>query len=357
MIILLGSNYETRYERPVHQWSKTMKTFLKEIKENDSVDSFFLVKEKSYGVTKTGNDYLKLKLFDRSGEMEGRIWNFVDTFSGSFNKDDFVHVKGKAVSFQEHLQMNIIHIERAEEKEVDLSDFFPMTEKDIDGMLQALLEISRQVKNQYLCQLLHFFWEDQSFLDKFKMAPASISLHHTYIGGLLEHTLSLSQLVLQIIGHYEGLSLDLLLTGSILHDVGKVDELSYRRSFDYSDEGRLLGHIIIGIEKTEEKIRQLPNFPKDLSTQLKHLLLSHHGQYHWGSPKRPMTLEAVMLHYLDDMDAKINGIQQFLRSQDQVGSRWSSYHPIFERIFYVPNILEEAQPLNTTNEIEEKKEK
>ena len=180
------------------------------------------------------------------------------------------------------------------------------------------------------------------------MAPASKWLHHTYLGGLLEHTLSLTQLVLKNTSHYEGLNLDLLLTGSILHDLGKVDELSYSRSFDYSDEGRLLGHIILGLEKVEDKIRQLPDFPKDLSPLLKHLLLSHHGQYIWGSPKKPMTLEAVMLHYLDDMDAKINGIKQFLKTQVPEGSEWSAYHRTFEQVFYLPDLLEEMELTNNT---------
>ena len=320
-----------------------MKTFINEIKENDYVDSFFLVKDKSSGVTKTGNVYLKLKLNDRSGEIEGRVWTFVESFIESFEKDDFVHLKGKAVSFQEHLQLNITHIERVEENEILLSDFFPMAERDIDETLQCLIEISQQVRNQHLSQLLRLFWEDSNFLERFKMAPASKWLHHTYLGGLLEHTLSLTQLVLKNVNHYSGLNVDLLITASILHDLGKIDELSYQRSFDYSDQGRLLGHIILGIERVEDKIRQLLDFPKDLSTLVKHLLLSHHGQYNWGSPKRPMTLEAVMLHYFDDMDAKINGIQQFLKSQVPEGSRWSAYHRTFEQFFYVPTPSEEAE--------------
>jgi len=320
-----------------------MKTYINEIKENDHIDSLFLVKDKSSGITKTGNVYLKLKLIDRSGEMEGRIWTFVESFAESFEKDDFVHIKGKAISFQEHLQLNITHIERVEEEATQLSDFFPMVERDIDEMIQSLIEISKQVKNQYLNQLLHLFWEDGPFLERFKIAPASKWLHHSYLGGLLEHTLSLTQLVLKNVSHYSGLNVDLLITASILHDLGKIDELSYRRSFDYSDEGRLLGHIILGIERVEDKIRQVSDFPKDLSTLLKHLLLSHHGQYSWGSPKRPMTLEAVMLHYLDDMDAKINGIQQFLRREVPEGSKWSGYHRMFEQFFYVPTLLEEVE--------------
>jgi 3'-5' exoribonuclease len=320
-----------------------MKTYVNEIKDNDQVDSLFLVKEKSSGITKTGNAYLKLKLVDHSGEIEGRIWTSVETFADSFGKDDFVHIMGKAVSFQEHLQLNITQIERIGEEEILCSDFFPTAEKDIDEMFHSLIEISQQIKNPHLSQLLQLFWEDESFIKRFKMAPASKWLHHNYLGGLLEHTFSLVQLVLKNVSHYIGLNLDLLLTASILHDLGKVDELSYHRSFDYSDEGRLLGHIILGLERVEDKIRQLPDFPKDLSTLLKHLLLSHHGQYIWGSPKRPMTLEAVMLHYLDDMDAKMNGIQQFIKKQVPDGSRWSAYHRIFEQYFYVPTLLEQTE--------------
>lgn len=320
-----------------------MKTYINEIKENDQVESLFLVKEKSSGITKTGNAYLKLKLMDRSGEIEGRIWTSVETFADSFEKDDFVQVSGKASSFQEHLQLNITHIQRVGEEEILFSDFFPMAEKDIEEMFQSLLEISQQIKNPHLSQLLQLFWEDESFIKLFKMAPASKWLHHNYLGGLLEHTLSLVQLVLKNVSHYPGLNLDLLLTASILHDLGKVDELSYHRSFDYSDEGRLLGHIIIGIERLGDKIRQLPDFPKNLSTLLKHLLLSHHGQYIWGSPKRPMTLEAVMLHYLDDMDAKMNGIQQFIKKQVPEGSRWSTYHRMFDQYFYVPALWEQME--------------
>lgn len=313
-----------------------MKTYINEIKENDHVDSLFLVKEKSSAVTKTGNTYLKLKLVDRSGEIEGRIWTSVENVAESFEKDGFVHVMGKAVSFQERLQVNITSIESVREEEILFSDFFPMTEKDVDGMFQSLLEIGRQIKNPHLSQLLQLFWEDASFIELFKIAPASKWLHHNYLGGLLEHTLSVAQVVLKIASHYDGLNMDLLLTAAIFHDLGKVDELSYHRSFDYSDEGRLLGHIILGIERVEDKIKQIPDFPKDLSTLLKHFLLSHHGQYNWGSPKKPMTLEAVLLHFLDDMDAKINGIQQFIKKEVPEGSRWSTYHRSFEQYFYVP---------------------
>jgi len=332
-----------------------MKTFLSEIKENDAVDSVFLVREKSSGVTRTGNPYLKLKLTDRSGEMEARIWTSVETCAETFDKDDFVRIRGKAVSFLEHLQVNVNQIERVGENTIVLEDFFPTTEKDIDEMLQSLIQTSGRMGNPHLRQLLSLFWEDRAFIEQFKKAPASKKIHHAFIGGLLEHTLSLTGLVLKNCSHYEGLDLDLLITGAILHDLGKVEELSYSRSFDYSDRGRLLGHIILGLEKVGEKIRQLPDFPENLSLLLKHLLLSHHGQYIFGSPKKPMTLEAVMLHYLDDMDAKINGIKEFLRAQGPEGSGWSAYHPVFEQSYYrsVPGVRIEAPEQDETGVEEE----
>ena len=320
-----------------------MKTFIDGIKENEQVDSFFLVQEKSSGLTKTGSPYLKLKLGDRSGEIEARIWTPVEAMVRSFEKDDFVRIKGKAVSFQEHLQINITHIEQVEERGIELSDFFPRTEKNTEEMLKTLIEMSQRVKDPHLCQLLHLFWEDGPFLERFENAPASKWIHHSYLGGLLEHTLSLTQLAIQMAEHYRALNLDLLLTGSILHDIGKIDELSYRRSLDYSDEGRLLGHIVLGLEKVEDKIRQISDFPKDLATLVKHLILSHHGQDIWGSPKKPMTIEAVMLHYLDDMDAKMNGIQEFLKTEVPSGSRWSGYHTMFEQFFFVPGQWDQTE--------------
>jgi len=329
-----------------------MKTYISEIKENESVDSLFLVREKSLGITKNGNAYLKLILVDRSGEIEGRIWTSAEVLTRVFDKDDFVQIKGKAASFQDRLQLNITQIDRVEDEGVLLSDFFPTTEKDIDAMFQALREIGQQIKDPHLLQLLALFWQDEAFVEKFKKAPASTRLHHTHIGGLLEHTLSVTQLVTKNVGHYRGLNLDLLIAGSILHDLGKIDELSYHRSFDYSDEGRLLGHIILGLEKLESKICQISDFPKDLALQLKHLLISHHGQYQWGSPRKPMTLEAVMLHFLDNLDAKMEGIEQFLRTQASEGSRFSRYHPSFEQSFYVPPQKVETEQLNIIEEKE-----
>lgn len=311
-----------------------MKTFIDEIRENDVVDTVFLVKEKTSALTRTGNPYLKLKLVDRSGEMEGRIWNSVESYQEAFQKDEFVRIRGKAVSYLDRLQLNINQVERVEEKEVEIEDFFPTTQKDVEKMFQTLRGISQTVSEPHLHRLLSLFWEDEAFVTGFKKAPASKQIHHACLGGLLEHTLSVTELVLKVAPHYEGLNLDLLITATILHDLGKVEELSYSRSFDYTDRGKLLGHIVLGVERVEEKIRQILGFPEELATLLKHLLLSHHGQYLYGSPKKPMTLEAVMLHYLDDMDAKINGIHALLGRSENETSGWSAYHPIFEQSYY-----------------------
>ena len=327
-----------------------MKIYAVDIKENENVDSLFLVREKTSSVTKTGNPYLKVRLGDRSGEIEGRIWSSAETFTEFFQRDDFVRIKGKAVFFQDRLQVNISHIGRVEDEGITLSDFFPTTEKDVAQMCDSLIQISQEVKNPHLRNLLNLFWNDQPFLEGFRKAPASKQIHHAYIGGLMEHTLSLAQLVKSNACHYEGLNTDLLMTGALLHDIGKVYELSYRRSFDYSDEGRLLGHILIGIETVEGKIRQLIDFPKDLSVLLKHLLLSHHGQYIYGSPKKPMTLEAVMLHHLDDMDAKVSGLQDFLKAKVPSGSKWSAYHPQFEQFFYAPVLEDQSKPSDNIDE-------
>jgi 3'-5' exoribonuclease len=327
-----------------------MKTYAADIKENENVDSLFLVRDKTSSVTKAGNPYLKVRLGDRTGEIEGRIWSSAESFAEFFQRDDFVRIKGKAVFFQDRLQVNISDIGRVEEEGITLTDFFPTTEKDIGQMCASLIQISQEVENPHLRNLLILFWNDQPFLEGFRKAPASKQIHHAYIGGLMEHTLSLAKLVKSNACHYAGLNTDLLMTGAILHDIGKVYELSYRRSFDYSDEGRLLGHILIGIEKLEEKIRLLADFPKDLSVLLKHLLLSHHGQYIYGSPKKPMTLEAVMLHHLDDMDAKVSGLQEFLKTKVPSGARWSAYHPQFEQFFYAPILENQTKPSDNIDE-------
>ena len=310
------------------------KVFVSEIRENDTVESIFLAKEKNFGSTKDGNSYLSLKLMDKTGEINGRVWNNVEASTKSFDKDDFVKVRARAVSYQGILQLNINEISRHPEEKVDLKDFLPESKRDVEEILSELQEVIEQVKNPHLKKLLHLFFTDEDVMAGFKKAPAAKGLHHCYLGGLAEHTLSVVRLIQGVIKRYEGISADLLIAGGILHDIGKVKELSYTKSFDYSDSGRLLGHIMLGVEMVEEKIQQIQGFPEELSMLLKHLIISHHGEYEYGSPKRPKTLEALILYYLDDLDAKVESMQSFIEKDPDEHKKWTAFHRTFERFIY-----------------------
>jgi len=300
------------------------------------VESVFLVREKSLTRTKTGNPYLSLHLADRTGEVEGRIWENALDFDTLFAKDDFIKVRAEVDEFQGTLQLRILKLKKCEETEVLLDDFLPKTPLNIGKMFSEIKNIASGVRQPYLQKLLEAFFADEDFVRKFKMAPAAKGVHHVYIGGLLEHTLSVVQLTLLVGPRYKGINQDLLITSGILHDIGKVAELTFGRAFDYTDSGRLLGHIILTVEMVDEKLRAISEFPESLSLSLKHNLLSHHGEYAFGSPKLPMTLEALLLHQIDDLDAKVNGFLGWIEKEKEDPSRWTSYHKLFDRFIFKP---------------------
>jgi 3'-5' exoribonuclease len=312
------------------------KTFINQLSKGQTVESIFLVKEKVLTKTKAGLPYLSIRLADRTGEVEGRIWDNALDFVSLFEKDDFVKVKGEVDEFQGMLQLRIFKLKKSAETEVQLQDYLPKTSKDIESMFTELKTIASGVRQPFWQKLLDAFFQDEQWAKKFKMAPAAKAVHHVYLGGLLEHTLSIVQLVLLIGPRYPGIDQDLLLTGAILHDMGKISELSFERTFDYTDPGRLLGHIILTVEMIDEKMRTIPDFPENLSLPLKHLILSHHGEYEFGSPKLPMTLEALLLHHLDDLDAKINAVMAWIEKEKGNPSRWTSYNKLFDRFIYKP---------------------
>jgi len=309
------------------------RTFINEIRENDLVEGVFWVKEKAMPFTRTGTPYLRVRLTDRTGEMEGRIWDGVEEFADLFEREDFIRIKAQATSYQDQVQLNIKSLTKAEQAEVVLEDFLPASEKDPEEMLAELIGIAEGIEDTYLKELVMAFLQDEEFTTLFKRAPGAKRLHHACLGGLLEHTLSVTKLIEEIKGHYAGINHDLLLAGGILHDIGKVHELSYDIAFDYTDEGRLVGHIVMGTQMVAEKIAQIEGFPKELAMLMKHLMISHHGQYEWGSPKRPKTLEANILYYLDDLDAKVSGIKEFMDKGEE-GARWTDFHRMFDRFFY-----------------------
>ena len=310
------------------------KLFVNEIKENDKVESIFLVKQKSISFTKAGNPYLNLTMIDKTGEVNGKVWEQAEKLAKLFQKDDFIKIKSTAVTYQNSLQLNISSIIPLSPSEIDITNFLPQAKNDIEQTFLKLKAIIEEVSNAHLKKLLDLFIADDQLIRLFKLAPAAKKMHHVYLGGLLEHTLSLSNLILQISKHYEGLNVDLLLTGGILHDIGKIHELTYSRSFDYSDSGRLIGHITLGVEMINEKIRLIPDFPQELAVELRHLIISHHGEYQYGSPKRPKTLEAFILYYLDDLDAKVEEIQSFIQREEENQSKCAGYHQMLERFIY-----------------------
>ena len=317
------------------------KQYVADIKDRDSVNAVFLVKEKIMAMAKNGKPYMNLRFMDKSGEVDAKIWDNTDELDRLFDKNDFVRVRGKASVYLNKMQVVVAEIRRIPEEEVDLADFLPESPRSATKMREELRVVVDSLSNQYLKALMTQFLSDDDFMNLYCKAPAAKGMHHVYLGGLLEHSLSLVKLVRAISPLYEGINADLLITGALLHDVGKIHEMSYDRSFDYTDAGKLLGHITMGVELVSEKIRMVEDFPKELELLLKHMLLSHHGQYEFGSPKRPKTVEATILNYLDDLDSKINGIRLHIDKEAASSSRWTAYHRLYDRYFFKANGLEE----------------
>ena len=319
------------------------KMFVSDIKDRCQVDSVFLVKDKITAMAKNGKPYLTLRLMDKTGDVEAKVWDNIDQIALSFDKDDFIAVRSKATVYLGKMQLVISDLKRVPDEEVALADFLPETERDIQEMVDELHSLVTSLSDANLRVLMGAFVDDPAFLAVYRTAPAAKGMHHVYLGGLLEHSLAVARLIDRIVPLYPGINRDLLITGALLHDVGKVREMSFTRSFDYTDEGKLIGHITIGVEMIQEKIAAIAGFPRELGMLLKHMLLSHHGQYEYGSPKRPKTLEATILNYLDDLDSKINGIRTHIRKEPDNPSRWTSYHRLYDRYFYKENLLPDEQ--------------
>jgi 3'-5' exoribonuclease len=310
------------------------KVYAGQIQDRDIIKESFLVREKITAMARNGKPYLTIKLMDRTGEVEGRVWDRVEELSGCFEKDDFVQVHGKASLYLGKMQLVIQDLKKVEDSQVDLADYLPVSERSVDDMLSELRRQVASLQTPCFRQLMNLFLADEEFMRGYASAPAAKAIHHVYLGGLLDHSLSVARLADDICRHYPSINRDMLLTGALLHDIGKVEELCYERAFGYTDEGKLLGHITIGFQMLDSKLAQVEDFPRDLAVLLKHLLLSHHGQYEFGSPKRPKTLEAIILNYLDDLDSKINGIQTHIQKDPDNDESWTGYHRIYDRYFY-----------------------
>jgi 3'-5' exoribonuclease len=294
--------------------------------ENKVITSTFVVVTKQIKPKKTGDPYLALTLGDRSGQIEAKMWDNVEDVLDAFEQDDFLKIKGLVNKYKQRFQLTIHKLRKLGESEIEFADYLPKTTKDIEELWRTLAGFVATFQNPHLKSLVHAFMDDPEIASAYRNAPAAKTLHHAYIGGLLDHVVSLFRSCDLLCKNYPQINRDLLLTGVFLHDIGKIHELTYNRSFSYTTKGQLLGHMVIELEMLQAKLALVPDFPENLKTMVEHLIISHHGQYEFGSPKLPMFPEALMLHYLDDLDSKMEAMRaQFEREATHDGA-WTSYN-------------------------------
>lgn len=306
--------------------------YVNELQPNQQATGVFLVHAKEVRQKKSGDLYLSLQLGDRTGEVDAKMWDNISEVVDTFERDDFVRIKGVLSIFQNRPQFTIHKLQRVDEAEIDVDDFFPRSARDLDEMFQELLGAIAEIRNPHLRALLEAVFRDEEIGRLYRRAPAAKTVHHAYLGGLMEHVLSLVKLCRLAASHYPDIDVDLLTAGALLHDVGKIHELSFDRSFGYTSEGQLLGHITIGIRIIEEKLRAVKEFPPRLRNLLEHMVLSHHGQMEFGSPKVPLFAEAVLLHHLDDLDSKIACLRAAVAQDRQMEGEWTGFNQPMERV-------------------------
>ncbi len=309
---------------------------IQEIIDGQIVHDLFLVREMSRGETKAGKPYLSLILMDASGEISCRVWENAEQLMDECPAGAIVSVTGQAQGYRGILQLRIDTLSRVQESEVDLALFVPSTKGNIGLMAKELLKLVNSVENPFLKELLLSLFGERRLMQSFKKAPAAKMMHHAYVGGLLEHTLAVARLAESVSSLYPSLDRSLLIAGALLHDIGKLREFSFDSfPFDYTDRGRLVGHMVLGIEMMQEKINAISGFPEDLADRLKHLILSHHGRYEFGSPSLPMMQEAFALNFLDDLDAKINYLDRLAGQVKGEGYQWTEFQRNLERFLFV----------------------
>ena len=305
--------------------------YIKELEANKTFTTSFLVRSKEIREKKTGEPYLSLWLCDRTGEIEAKMWDNVADVLDSFERDDFVKIKGLIQVYHNRPQLTVHKVRRLQDSEVDFSDYFPASARNTDEMWREMRQIISAMTDPNLKALVEAVLDDPEIAQRYRQAPAAKQIHHAWLGGLLEHVLSLCRLGVMTAEHY-GVDLNLLLAGAVLHDIGKIYELSYDRSFGYTTEGQLLGHMVLGLRMVGDKLRALPDFPPRLRTLVEHMVVSHHGKLEFGSPKLPQFPEALLLHYLDDMDSKMECMRALVAQDRQVEGHFTGYNVSLERM-------------------------
>ena len=308
---------------------ETYMRYINELREGDNVSDVYLCKVKNIAKTKAGKTYYSMILQDKTGVIDTKIWDLNNGID-NFEQMDYIRVEGNITSFQGSLQLNVRRLRKAREGEFAMEDYIPCSSKSIDGMFKELSNYVNHVQNIYLRQLLVALFGDKEFAAKFKAHSAAKRVHHGFMGGLLEHTLSVTKLCDFYCTQYPILNKDLLITAAICHDIGKIDELSNFPENDYTDVGQLVGHIVMGTMMLDEKIREIHGFPPKLANELKHCILAHHGELEYGSPKKPALIEALALNFADNTDAKMETFIEALAEESRQSGEWKGYNKLFE---------------------------
>ncbi len=310
--------------------------WLKDFADGQKIEGQFLVSSLTRAETRAGKPYLTLKVMDRTGDMTARIWDNADRWQEECKPGKVIQIQAQVQSYKGNLQLIINGVQGLAAGDVDMAAFVPAAPRPVAEMAEELRELAGSVSDENLQRLLGSFLDDDDFTDRFFRAPAAKNMHHAYLGGLLEHSLAVMRLAAMVAGIYPSIDRSLLLAGAMLHDIGKVREFSYETPpFDYSDRGRLVGHMVIGVEMVQQKIGQIGDFPEELSDRLKHLILSHHGRHEFGAPALPMLHEAFVLNFLDDMDSKINYVEKLSSRLEDEGYQWSEYQRTLERFLFL----------------------
>lgn len=321
--------------------------FVAELSDGQIVTSHFMVREKEIRTSaRTGSSWLQLELADRTGAISAKMWENFAPLAATFNRDDVIQIRGRVKLYNGQKELTLEQIIPAAERDYELGDFLPHTKHDVEKLYAELREAVAGVQNPWIKQLLTSVMDDPAIAPRLKRAPAAMTMHHAFLGGLLEHVVSMAGLARAVAAHYPDLDADLLLAGVVLHDIGKIDELRYARGISYSTEGRLLGHIVLGVQMVHAKIQAIPGFPEPLAALIEHLIVSHHGSHEFGSPSLPQICEALALHFIDDMDSKMAGVRATLEpvagaSPDEL---WTERNPSLRRAILRAKKYSEAEP-------------
>lgn len=303
--------------------------YIDSLRDGDRITSVYLCKQKSSAMTKTGKEYENVILQDKTGTLDCKIWDPMSSGINEFEAMDYVEVTGRLSTFNGTLQLSIERARKCEEGEYDPKDYLPVSARDINEMYCELMGYITNFTNPYIKKLAEsFFVEDEEFIEKFKQSSAAKTIHHGFVGGLLEHTTSVARVCSMLGDLYPIINKDLLMLSALLHDIGKTRELSAFPLNDYTDEGQLLGHIVIGVEMIDEKLRDFPDFPVKLASEIKHCIVAHHGEFEFGSPKKPALIEALVLSMADNLDAKIEQMTEIFSANESMD--WLGYNRLLE---------------------------